>query len=83
MDNFEHIKICPPMPGACKVCATFHAPDLPHDRDSLYFVIQFRRRYKRFPTWDDAMAHCDTATRKAFCAERGIHERQRLDDDND
>ena len=75
MDSFEEIKIKAPGPGACKKCATIHKADQPHDRDSLYYQNWFRRRYKRFPTWADAMAHCSEETKAAFTttlARRGI-----------
>ena len=71
----EEIKILPPMPGACQVCAAFHAPDQPHERDSLYYQNQFYKTYKRFPTWKDAMNHCSDAVKRDFCrklAKRGI-----------
>lgn len=75
MDSFEEIRINAPVPGTCKICATVHKPDQPHDRDSLYYQNWFRKRYKRFPTWGDAMAHCTAVTRamwKAKLSERGI-----------
>ena len=75
MDSFEEIKIRAPGPGSCKLCATVHTPDQPHDRDSLYYQNWFRRRYKRFPTWADAMAHCTDKVKAEYTvklAERGI-----------
>ena len=75
MDGLETIKVLPPSPGLCRLCATKHEPTEPHDRDSLYYQNRFRRKYKRFPTWADAMAHCDDATKakwKEILADRGI-----------
>ena len=75
MDSMEEIKIKPPGPRACRICAARHAPDQPHDRDSLYYQNWFRKRHKRFPTWNDAMAHCTDEEKAAFIAElakRGI-----------
>lgn len=57
--------LLPPKPGTCPVCAANHAPDLPHNRDSLYYQMRFHQRHGRFPTWADAMAHC-SETMKAF-----------------
>lgn len=75
MDGFEEIKIRAPRPGACKICATVHQPGQPHDRDSLYYQNWFRKRYKRLPTWADAMAHCSEDVKAEYMstlAGRGI-----------
>ena len=75
MDGFEEIKIRAPRPGACRICATVHKPGYPHDRDSLYYQNWFRKRYKRLPTWEDAMAHCTDPVKAEYTkalAERGI-----------
>lgn len=76
MDSFEEIKISAPGPGACRICATVHKPGQPHDRDSLYYQNWFFKRNKRFPTWQDAMAHCSDEVKADFIAhlaERGIN----------
>mgnify|MGYP007101829450 CR=1 FL=1 len=72
----EEIKVVPPRPGSCPVCATMHKPKEPHDRDSLYYQNWFRKRYRRFPNWEDAMAHCDDNTKEKFIRQlsrRGIY----------
>lgn len=74
-DNMQEIRVVPPSPGSCPICATKHDPKEPHDRDSLYYQNWFRKRHKRFPTWTDAMAHCSEHTKKDFkkrLARRGI-----------
>ncbi|MBR1565146.1 MAG: hypothetical protein IJ649_00140 [Oscillospiraceae bacterium] len=76
MDSMEEIRIRAPGPRACKLCAARHKPGMPHDRDSLYYQNKFWRRYKRFPTWNDAMAHCTEEVKAAFVKElanRGIY----------
>lgn len=65
----EEIKVIPPTPGACPMCATRHRPEDPHDRDSLYYQNRFYMRYRRFPTWDDAMSHCTESIKSSFLAE--------------
>lgn len=73
--NLEDIRVVPPSPGSCPICATIHDPDKPHDRDSLYYQNRFCRRHKRFPTWEDAMAHCSDSVKRDFkkqLARRGI-----------
>jgi hypothetical protein len=62
----EEIKVIPPRPGCCRLCAVRHRPEEPHDRDSLYYQNGFYKKYRRFPTWDDAMAHCTEEIKTAF-----------------
>jgi hypothetical protein len=50
--------LLPPATGTCKECAVEHSPDLPHNRDSLYYVIKYNMEHGRAPTWADAMEHC-------------------------
>lgn len=65
----EEIKVIPPRPGVCRICAARHRPEEPHDRDSLYYQNRFYMRHRRFPTWDDAMSHCSDDMKRAFLAE--------------
>jgi len=44
--------------GTCEECAVDHDPELPHNRDSLPYQYAFYGKHGRWPTWDDAMAHC-------------------------
>lgn len=55
--DIGNVKIIPYVQGACRVCGTMHSPMLPHNRDSLYYQNQYYKRYKRFPTWEDARRH--------------------------
>ena len=57
--------LLPPAPHLCQVCAVAHAVDQPHNRDSLYYQMAFRAEHGRWPTWDDAMAHCAEEVRCA------------------
>lgn len=45
-------------PGTCPECAVVHAPDQPHNRDSLTYQYKYYDQHGRWPTWEDAMAHC-------------------------
>lgn len=58
MDSMEEIRIIPPGPRACPLCATIHQPGQPHERDSLYYQYRFFKWQGRFPTWKDAISHC-------------------------
>lgn len=71
----EDVKILPPKPGVCQICAVKHKPDQPHNRDSLYYQMKFHQKHGRFPTWWDAMAHCEKYIQKIWIdalAERGV-----------
>ncbi|MCL2826109.1 MAG: hypothetical protein FWD72_01745 [Eggerthellaceae bacterium] len=45
--------------GTCPECAVCHDPAAPHDCQSLYYQYGFYEEHGRWPTWEDAMAHCD------------------------
>lgn len=66
MDFVEEIKLIPPVPGSCLACAGKHDPKEPHDKNSLYYQNGFYRKYKRFPSWDDAMSHCTDQCKQRF-----------------
>ena len=52
-------KILPCAPDVCQACAVDHAPELPHNQQSLYWQYWFySRNNQRWPTWADACAHC-------------------------
>jgi len=52
--------LLPPKEGLCQQCATDHDPALPHNQQSMFWQYWFYRSVNgaRWPTWDDAMAHC-------------------------
>jgi len=58
--NFILLK---PVPGKCQECAVDHLPDRPHDRDSLYYQFKFFKDHGRYPTWENAIAHCNQSLR--------------------
>ncbi len=45
-------------PGTCSMCATEHDSAQPHNLLSLAYQYKFYDEYGRWPTWEDAMAHC-------------------------
>ena len=59
--SMEVIRISAPVPGTCPVCAMVHDKAEPHDLNSLYYQNQFFKTHWRFPTWADALCHCDSA----------------------
>ena len=62
----EKIRILPPMRGSCPICAAMHEEALPHKRNSIYYQMKFRQQHGRFPTWEDAMAHCTEEMKAAW-----------------
>lgn len=44
--------------GTCLMCGVAHAPEMPHNQQSLTYQYKFYDQYGRFPSWADAMAHC-------------------------
>jgi len=67
LGGFKLLKNVPP--GACPECALEHLPTWPHNQQSLYYQYHFRERHGRWPTWADAMAHCDEETSKYWTRE--------------
>lgn len=59
----------PPLPDLCPVCASGHAPEQPHNAESLYYQMTFHAEHGRWPTWLDAMALCDEQIREYWTRE--------------
>lgn len=50
--------LLPPPADCCQECARKHAPEQPHDRQTLFYQMKFLNDKGRYPTWQDAMSHC-------------------------
>lgn len=48
----------PAGPGKCPECAVEHEPEMTHDKRSMFYQMKFHQEHGRWPTWEDAMAHC-------------------------
>lgn len=63
MEVIDHghggLSLLPPKPGVCQICATSHLADSPHNQQSLFYQYRFFYAHGRWPTWADAIAHCD------------------------
>ena len=64
MQEYAHVIFAAPVPGVCPICAIRHAADQPHNCESAYYRMRFRRRYGRGVTWQDACAHCADKVRE-------------------
>lgn len=61
--------------GACPMCAVKHDPSFPHNLQSLAYQYKFYDQEGRWPTWEDAMAHCTPEMQqewKEALRERGV-----------
>ncbi len=61
--------------GTCTECAVAHDPGMPHNQQSLAYQYHFYDQHGRWPTWEDAMAHCTEEVKeqwKVALRERGI-----------
>lgn len=56
-------RLMPAKAGTCEVCATAHDPELPHNRESLFYQYRFWAEHQRWPNWADALEHCSIDTR--------------------
>ncbi len=64
-----------PAPDVCQECAVKHEPEQPHNQQSLHYQYHFYGLNGRWPTWKDAMEHCDAEIKgywKKALAEEGI-----------
>ena len=69
------IRLLPPGPDRCQVCAADHKDYEPHDPDSLYWCMARAAEGKPPLTWDDALEHCEPKMREvwvAMLADRGV-----------
>ncbi|WP_417625147.1 hypothetical protein [Paremcibacter congregatus] len=57
------MQLLPAKEGTCPACAVDHKPESPHNQQSLYYQQRFYFERGRWPTWADAVAHCDDETR--------------------
>lgn len=67
------LRLLPPKPGTCAVCAYDHAPRNPHNAQSMYYQYRFYGGRGRWPTWADAVAHCAPWMKRAW--ERELRKR--------
>lgn len=52
-------KLLPCAPGTCARCGVEHEPAQPHNAQSLYYQYRFYGEHGRWPTWADAVFHCE------------------------
>lgn len=58
IDLLQEGMILPPHPDLCQTCATKHSIEHAHNAESMYYQMIFKKKYGRWPTWKDAIAHC-------------------------
>lgn len=74
-DRMTPVTILPPPESACQVCGRnpAHNPTMPHDANSIYYQYAFYGEHGRWPTWTDAMAHCNNEIKAMW--EKALRER--------
>ncbi len=55
-------------PSTCRVCATEHPMDFPHNKESMFYQRAFFQKHGRHPTWADAVAHCQEPLKSQWLA---------------
>lgn len=71
IDLLKEATLLPPKPDVCQKCAVDHPPHYPHNQQSLYWQYWFKKNYERWPTWKDAMSHCDEEVKALWVEELG------------
>lgn len=78
----KHLQGCSLLParaGTCAECGVDHEQHEPHNQQSLYYQCHFYNRHGVWPTWGDALAHCDETTRQFWRSEllkEGVPEKE-------
>lgn len=76
-DEFDknEIRLLAPGKAKCRICADRHSTHEPHNRNSLYYQMKFRRANGREPTWNDALADLSPLTQaywRGELAKKGV-----------
>lgn len=73
MKQVGAFKMLPCNPNVCQMCAVDHLPSQPHNQQSLYYQYSFYSDNGRWPTWNDAMAHCSDEVKQKWI--KGLKEK--------
>lgn len=65
-EKVNAMTMLPPPGNVCQECAVDHPWNEPHNQESLYYQYHFHGRHGRWPTWSDAMAHCDPKMKEVW-----------------
>ena len=61
----RHMIVLPAETG-CPDCGVDHQGHVPHNATSVQYQYRFYAEHHRWPSWRDAMAHCDDETRELW-----------------
>jgi len=67
--HLQPFSLFPAKPGTCPECAVAHEPELPHNQQSLFYQYSFYNEHGVWPTWGDAMAHCNEEMKEFWKSE--------------
>jgi hypothetical protein len=68
IDLLKEGTMLPAPPNTCPECAVDHPVEQPHNQQSLHWQYSFRKKHDRWPTWEDAMAHCSDEMKEIWKA---------------
>lgn len=74
IDLLKEGTMLPPPSGTCQECAVKHIPEDAHDGSSLYYQYAFRKQHGCWPTWKDAIAHCEPERKKFWIEQLKKHD---------
>ena len=60
------LRLLPPAPDCCQVCAHKHSPEEPHNAQSFYWATARSMERRPAPTWNEALEHCTPEMRAAW-----------------
>jgi hypothetical protein len=63
--------LLPPPKDKCQQCAGDHAPEWPHNQQSMFWQYWFLGKHGRWPKWKDALEHCAPTMRARWVEELG------------
>lgn len=77
------MQLLPPAPDVCQVCAVGHAPEEPHNPQSLFWQTARTMEGKPAAGWEEALAHCSQEMRESWINALGLKgvevDREKLD----
>jgi hypothetical protein len=71
--HLGELKMLPAKEGTCGECATEHLEHEPHNQQSMFYQYHFYNNHGRWPTWADAMEHCERGIKDHWIKELKKH----------
>jgi len=65
----KKLTLLPCAEGLCPECGVDHSKEAPHNAKSFYYQVWFYGKFGRWPTWKDAIAHCNEKVQELWTEE--------------